>query len=178
MAPATTGRERATSRRPEQFPGMTSAGLASRLAAGTLLAAVLVLAPPETGARSAEPGQLGQGHGAPLPAELDLAGLTEGVRDTRAISLIAKLEIKQKAERLIDDMQLFHDGRGRHELTSLRERFDDLLSWLVSLVSPADPQLHDQLVASRDALWYSLADPVNFRKPTHLSGRGGKDQGH
>ena len=93
---------------------------------------------------------------------LDIARLTEGVRDTSAMSFVAKLEVKSRAERFIDDMARFHQGQGEQELSSLEARFNALLDWVVSLVSPDDPELHDQLVASRDAIWETLADPSSF----------------
>lgn len=128
------------------------------------LAVVVIMTVQSAEAAADEPGVRVQYDFGSSPFALDLTGLADGVRDTRAISFLAKLEVKEKAERLFDDMQQFHEGRSRHELTSLRERFDALLEWLVSLVSPGDPALHDQLVASRDVLWHTLADPATFRR--------------
>lgn len=156
---------------------MIAALLASRPAAGALPVAIAALICLNTAARSAEPGRLEHGFGSPAQSEVDLAGLTQGVRETRAIGLLAKLEVKQKTERLLTDMERFHSGRGGHQLTGLRARFDALLSWLVSLVWHGDPELHDQLVASRDALWHRLADPVAFRELPHLARRLDGDHG-
>lgn len=141
----------------------------------TTLLAVILLAGP--GARALEPAMAEPRPIGAAAAELDLTGLAEGVRGTRAISFIAKLEVKSRADRLLDDMQRYHAGRGGDELTSLEARFDALLAWLVSLVSPADPELHERLVASRDAIWRRLADPRSFHGASRRHGSPGADHG-
>ena len=134
---------------------------------------MLTIQPPEAAAD--ETGVQVQSNVVSSATALDMTGLADGLRQTRAIGFLAKLEVKEQAERLIDDMQQFHEGGSNHELTSLRARFDSLLEWLVSLVSPGDPVLHDQLIASRDVLWHTLANPATFRQqvlPRQSQNRG------
>ena len=133
-------------------------GSTLQLRAG-LVAALLLLGAGDAAAQERWPG-----------GEVDLDSLADGIRGTRAISLIAKLEVKNKADQLWNDMRAYHDGRSGHELTSLEARFDALLAWLVSLVSPGDPELEARLVASRDAIWLELSNPASF--PVQEDDRG------
>jgi hypothetical protein len=76
----------------------------------------------------------------PSTPTLDLAGLEQRLRDTKAIGVFTKL------------------------LAKLREAFDLLVLKVLSLLQDGDPALAHDVSSSREALWHILIDPDTFEK--------------
>jgi hypothetical protein len=100
---------------------------------------------------------------APAPA-LDLAGLEQRLKDTRAIGIFTKLSLKNQVDDLLGRFRDFHSKKGSTTLPELRQRYDLLLLKVLSVLQDADPGLASAISASREALWAILADPQKFSK--------------
>lgn len=98
------------------------------------------------------------------PPPLDIAGLTQQLKDTHAIGLFTKLSLKNQMDDLLGAFRGFHAGRRPPTLPDLRERYDLLLMKVLSLLQDGDPPLASSIRASREALWGLLADPNQFRR--------------
>ncbi len=107
-----------------------------------------------------EPEASGQ-HAAPVPAhELNLSGLEQRVRDTKAISVLQKLALQQQVDELLARFRYAHSS-GRADLVALRRPYDRLLGSIESLLS-RDPRLASEVSASREAIWEVLSDRSKF----------------
>jgi len=95
---------------------------------------------------------------------LDLAGLTQRLRDTDAIGLFTKLSLKNQVDDLLDQFRGFYNGQVKVPLPELRQRYELLLLKVVSLLQDADPTLASAINSSREAIWHILADPQEFSK--------------
>ena len=100
----------------------------------------------------------------PASAQLDLAGLEQRLRDTRAIGVFTKLALKNQVDDLLDEFRAFHRGQIKTPLPQLRQRYDLLLLKVLSLLQDSDPQLAASIAASREAIWTILTDPQKFAK--------------
>jgi hypothetical protein len=101
---------------------------------------------------------------APAPA-LDLDGLEQRLKDTRALGVLTKLALKNEIDDLIDDVGRFHQ-KHRGELSALRERFELLVMKVTSLLQDKEPELAREVAGAREGLWKLLADPDEFAKLT------------
>jgi len=63
------------------------------------------------------------------------------------------------AEHLVRDLTAFHPGRGTDTLDALHARYRDLVLRVIELLEQGDTWLADDLRASTDQLWATLADP-------------------
>lgn len=100
-------------------------------------------------------------HATPAPAhELNLPGLEQRVRDTKAISVLQKLALQQQVDELLARFRHAHSG-GRADLVALRRPYDRLLGSIESLLS-RDPQLASEVSASREAIWEVLSNRAKF----------------
>jgi hypothetical protein len=97
-------------------------------------------------------------------AALDLAGLEQRLRDTRAIGVFTKLSLKNQVDDLLDQFRGFYQGQIKVPLTELRQRYELLLLKVLTLLQDADRQLADTIASSREAIWGILADPQKFAK--------------
>ena len=71
-----------------------------------------------------EPEAPGQ-HAAPVPAhELNLSGLEQRVRDTKAISVLQKLALQQQVDELLARFRYAHSS-GRADLVALRRPYEE-----------------------------------------------------
>lgn len=99
----------------------------------------------------------------PAARGVDLEVLTQHLKDTPALGLFTKLELKSQIDELIEKARGTH-ARGKPPLATLRERFDLLVLKLLSLLQDDAPELAAEVAASRDALWAVLSDPVQVSR--------------
>ncbi|MBT6272609.1 MAG: hypothetical protein HOI95_00565 [Chromatiales bacterium] len=90
---------------------------------------------------------------------LDLAALTDRLRNTESLGFFTKLELKSQIDSLLDDFRAHHTGNDQQQLSSLRERFELLLLKVRSLVQDDDPTLSVEIASAQPALWEVLTDP-------------------
>lgn len=93
---------------------------------------------------------------------LDLAGLTERLKSTRAIGLFTKLSLKNQVDDLLTQLRSVHQGQARIPLPELRQHYDGLVLKLLSLLHDGDPPLATAISTSREAIWGILSDPKKF----------------
>lgn len=93
-------------------------------------------------------------------APLDLAMLEKRLRDTPAIGVFTKVALKNQVDDLVDQFRELHQRRGQP--TQLRQSYDLLFLKVLTLLQDDDPPLAKTIVASREAIWGVLADPVKF----------------
>jgi hypothetical protein len=118
--------------------------------------------PPAAAPTPAEPSEaLAQ---PPATPTLDLAGLTQRLRDTNAIGVFTKLSLRNQVDDLLDQFRGFYKGEVKIPLPELRQRYELLLLKVVSLLQDADPTLANAITSSREAIWNILADPQQFSK--------------
>lgn len=98
----------------------------------------------------------------PAAAALDLNGLEQRLRDTRAIGVFTKLSLKNQVDDLLTEFRTYHKGRVPPTLTQLREQYEVLLMKVVTLLQDGDPSLAGAVASSREAIWAVLTDPVKF----------------
>jgi len=93
---------------------------------------------------------------------LDLNGLEQRLRDTRAIGVFTKLSLKNQVDGLLAQFKAFHQGQSRSTIGQLRQQYELLLMRVVSLLQDGDPALATTILASRETLWGFLTDPKKF----------------
>ena len=93
---------------------------------------------------------------APGAQQLDLPALEERVRESEAITVAKKLEIENELDGLRERIRRAY-ASGAADLKSLRQPFDRLFAKLQSLLA-RDPQLANEVAASREAIWSDLTD--------------------
>jgi hypothetical protein len=98
---------------------------------------------------------------AAVPA-LDLRGLEERLRNTRAIGVFTKLSLKNQVDDLLAQFKAFYSGSSTVPLAELRQRFELLLMKVVTLLQSDDPTLAAAVSSSREAIWGVLSDPKKF----------------
>lgn len=96
------------------------------------------------------------------PPPLDLPSLEKQLRETEAIGFFTKVTLKNQVDDLVKQFREYHRNPGKASLAELRQRYDMLLLKLLSLLQDSDPPLAHTIVASRDAIWGVLTDPVKF----------------
>ena len=95
-------------------------------------------------------------------SSLDLDGLEQRLRDTRAIGLFTKLSLKNQVDDLLAQFKAFHQGQSSNNLEQLRRKYELLLMRVVSLLQDGDPALASAILSSREAIWGILTDPKKF----------------
>jgi len=93
---------------------------------------------------------------------LNLKSLETRLRETKAIGVFTKLALKNQVDDLLDQFRAFYQGRLKVTLAELRRPYDLLLLKVLALLQDADAALAGAIVASREAIWGILADPVKF----------------
>lgn len=93
---------------------------------------------------------------------LDLAGLQQRLRDTKAIGILTKLTLKNQVDDLLGRFRLYHRGQGDIKLAQLRQSYDLLFLKVLSLLQDKDAALAGAISASREAIWAILIDPKKF----------------
>jgi hypothetical protein len=95
-------------------------------------------------------------------APLDLSGLKQELKDTKAIGVFSKLTLKNQMDDLLTALRKFHKGQGKVTLTDLHRSYELLVMKVLSLVQDDDKKLASDIVSSREAIWSILADPKKF----------------
>jgi hypothetical protein len=99
----------------------------------------------------------------PAPAvPLDLSGLKQELKNTKAIGVFSKLTLKNQMDDLLSALRKFHQGKGKDTLTDLHRSYELLVMKVLSLVQDDDKKLASDIVSSREAIWGILADPKKF----------------
>jgi len=93
---------------------------------------------------------------------LDLKGLEQRLRDTRAIGLFTKLSLKNQVDDLLAQFKAFHQGQPGLTVAQLRQKYELLLMKVVTLLQDGDPALASAVSSSREAIWEVLTDPQKF----------------
>lgn len=99
----------------------------------------------------------------PAPPPLDLTSLEKQLRETDAIGVFTKLTLKNQVDDLLDRFRAHYEGRAKSTLPELRQPFDLLILKVLSLLQDRDSSLANAILASREAMWGILADPVKFQ---------------
>lgn len=102
---------------------------------------------------------------APAPvaaAPLDLDALRARLKETSAIGLMAKLELRSQVDALVDRFRAHHAGGQPPAIDALRQSFNALVQKVLALIRDGDPALAALLASSREAIWGVLEDPVKF----------------
>lgn len=95
-------------------------------------------------------------------AALEVDSLKERLRDTGAIGLFTKLALRNQMDDLLILFRAHYAGGRKTDIALLRPPYDMLVLKVLSLVQDGDPPLARTLLASREAIWTILADPVKF----------------
>jgi hypothetical protein len=93
---------------------------------------------------------------------LDIAALTQRLKDTKAIGVLSKLALKNQVDDLLDQFRAFYQGKLKTTLAELRRPYDLLVLKVLALLQDSDPSLAAEIVASREAMWGILSDPKKF----------------
>jgi hypothetical protein len=96
-------------------------------------------------------------------APLDLKSLETRLKETKAIGVFTKLALKNQVDDLLAQFRAYYQGRLKTTLAELRRPYELLLLKVLALLQDADPPLAGAIVASREAIWDILADPVKFK---------------
>ena len=97
-------------------------------------------------------------------SQLDLDALERRIRQTDALGFFTKLFLKNQVDDLLSQFRAYYKGKNGLTLEQLRENYNLLLLKLVSLLEDGDPQLSQDILTSRGAIWHVLADPEQFAK--------------
>jgi hypothetical protein len=95
---------------------------------------------------------------------LDLTSLETRLKETEAIGVMTKIALKNQVDDLLDQFRAFYAGKLKTTLAELRRPYDLLVLKVLSLLQDSDPALAAAIVASREAIWGILSDPVKFAK--------------
>ena len=98
----------------------------------------------------------------PKEPPLDLTSLESRLKDTKAIGIMTKISLKNQVDDLLNQFRAFYAGKLKTTLAELRRPYDLLVLKVLSLLQDADPSLAAAIVASREAIWGILSDPVKF----------------
>jgi len=127
---------------------------------------------------AAEPGQLAAlrmpAFAAPSES-FDLRALEAKIRNTDAIDMFAKINLKYEISSLIEDVSRSHADRSAVDLRKQRVRFEKLIASTVDMLRKGDRALAEEVAGSREALWKFLNDPEKRLALAELSGNGQND---
>jgi hypothetical protein len=98
------------------------------------------------------------------PPTLNLAELEQRLRETRAIGVFSKLSLKNQVDDLLNAFRDLYRGPNKHPTPELRQRYEQLLLKVLTLLQDGDPPLAAAIASSREAIWNILADPEKFAK--------------
>jgi len=97
-------------------------------------------------------------------ATLDLDALEQRLKNTDAIGVFTKIALKNQVDDLLKRFKAYHESDGKTALTQLRQSYDQLLLKVNEVLKTGDPSLAGEIMASREAIWSVLSDPVKFAK--------------
>ncbi|MEO8385976.1 MAG: hypothetical protein ABI583_12085 [Betaproteobacteria bacterium] len=95
-------------------------------------------------------------------ATLDMKALENRLKQTNSIGFMTKIALKNQVNDLLEQFREYHRGRLNTPLAALRRPYEMLLQKVLALLQDGDPPLANEIVASREAIWGILADPVKF----------------
>jgi type IV secretory pathway VirB10-like protein len=98
----------------------------------------------------------------PQAPPLDLNSLETRLKDTKAIGVLTKIALKNQVDDLLNQFRAYYQGKLKTTLAELRKPYDLLVLKVLSLLQDSDPSLAGAIVASREAIWGILSDPVKF----------------
>ena len=98
------------------------------------------------------------------PSTLNLTDLEQRLRQTNAIGVFTKLSLKNQVDDLLNAFRVLYKGPNKHPTAELRQRYDQLLLKVLTLLQDGDPPLAAAISSSREAIWSILADPDKFAK--------------
>jgi hypothetical protein len=90
--------------------------------------------------------------------------LEQRLRQTNAIGVFTKLSLKNQVDDLLNAFRVLYRGPNKHPTAELRQRYDQLLLKVLTLLQDGDPPLAAAISSSREAIWSILADPDKFAK--------------
>ena len=93
----------------------------------------------------------------------DLTRLEAGLRSTKSVGVFTKLSIAGEVKRLLKDLHAYHEGNQELTLDELRVHYDLLINKILLLTQDKDPSLAREVVATRETLWLTLADPEQIK---------------
>ena len=93
---------------------------------------------------------------------LDLKGLEQRLKATKAIGLLTKLSLKNQVDDLLAKFRAYHGGQQPPTLADLRPNYELLIMKVQSLIQKDDPALADDVARSLEAIWGVLADKGKF----------------
>lgn len=91
--------------------------------------------------------------------DFDLQALEAKIRNTDAIDLFAKINLKFEISSLIDDVARSQASKNAADLARQRVRFEKLIDSTVDMLRKGDAALAAEVASSRAALWSFLNDP-------------------
>jgi hypothetical protein len=148
---------------PSSPPGQSGPGISksrpSKPAAGPVSAPASPVPATAAAAAATPPAALPK---AAVPQPLDLKGLEQRLRDTRAIGVFTKLSLKNQVDDLLAQFKAFHQGSSGVTVGQLRQKYELLLMKVVTLLQDGDPALASAVSSSREAIWNVLTDPQKF----------------
>ena len=122
-------------------------------------------APPASAAQPPKKDIAAQGAGTQKAAPpLDLTSLETRLKETNAIGVMTKIALKNQVDDLLNQFRAYYQGKLKTTLAELRRPYDLLVLKVLSLLQDSDPSLATAIVASREAIWGILSDPVKFAK--------------
>jgi len=93
----------------------------------------------------------------------DLTRLEAGLRSTKAVGVFTKLSIAGEVKGLLKDLHAYHEGNQELTLDEIRVRYDLLFNKILLLTQDADPSLAREIIATREPLWLTFADPERIK---------------
>ncbi|MEX0881076.1 MAG: hypothetical protein WD451_15290 [Thermoanaerobaculia bacterium] len=75
---------------------------------------------------------------------------------------MTKITLKNQVDDLLARFREHYQGKAIPTMKDLRRSYDLLMMKVLSLLQDEDQQLASAIVASREAIWGLLADPVKF----------------
>lgn len=93
--------------------------------------------------------------------ELNLTQLEDRLKDTKAISPFKKLSLKGEIDGLLEQVRQAHLNGGKAEVTKLRPQYNAMIDKIYGLLGK-DPQLGQDILASKQAIWNLLSDQTQF----------------
>jgi hypothetical protein len=95
---------------------------------------------------------------------LDLTGLEQRLRDTKAIGVFTKLSLKNQVDDLLGDFRALYKKAKPPPGPEFRQRYDLLLLKVLTLLQDGDPPLATAISSSKEAIWGILCDPDKLSK--------------
>ena len=118
--------------------------------------------PPAPAAQAAKKDSTPPDVAKPKAPPLDLTSLEARLKETTAIGVLTKIALKNQVDDLLNQFRAFYQGTLKTTLAELRRPYELLVLKVLALLQDSDPALASAIVASREAIWGILADPVKF----------------